>query len=67
MLLGLADQRIVRLDDGRVLIFGGALVALMVFRPEGILPSRRRRAEMEEGQAGMGTLGAADVTAEASP
>ena len=51
----------------RDLIFGGALVALMIFRPEGILPSRRRRAEMEEGQAGLGTLGAADVTAEASP
>ncbi|HMC52750.1 MAG TPA: branched-chain amino acid ABC transporter permease, partial [Acidimicrobiales bacterium] len=49
----------------RVLIFGGALVLLMVFRPEGILPSRRRRAEMEAGQAGLGALGAEITASEA--
>jgi branched-chain amino acid transport system permease protein len=45
-------------SDLRVLIFGGALVLMMIFRPEGLLPSRTRRAEMEAGEAGMGALGA---------
>jgi branched-chain amino acid transport system permease protein len=50
-------------SDLRVLIFGGALVLMMIFRPEGLLPSRTRRAEMEAGEAGLGALGAevADV------
>jgi branched-chain amino acid transport system permease protein len=30
----------------------------MVFRPEGLLPSRRRKAELAEGSGGMGTMGA---------
>ncbi|HVQ91790.1 MAG TPA: branched-chain amino acid ABC transporter permease [Mycobacteriales bacterium] len=42
----------------RVLIFGAALVIMMIIRPEGLLPSRRRRAELAEGTGGMGTLGA---------
>jgi branched-chain amino acid transport system permease protein len=51
-------------SDLRVLIFGGLLVVMMVFRPEGLLPSRQRRAEMKEGQGGMGKLGA-EVSLEA--
>ena len=48
----------------RTLLFGASLVALMAFRPQGLLPSGRRRAEMTSGQGGMGTMGgvAADVT-----
>jgi branched-chain amino acid transport system permease protein len=47
------------LNDYRTLMFGVALIAVMIFRPEGILPSRRRRAEFREGQdATGGTLGA---------
>jgi branched-chain amino acid transport system permease protein len=34
--------------DYRLVIFGAALVAVMVLRPEGILPSRRRKAEFEQ-------------------
>ncbi len=43
--------------DYRVLAFGGALVLMMIVRPEGLLPSRRRRAELAEGTGGMGSLG----------
>ena len=44
------------LNDYRTLMFGIALIAVMIFRPEGILPSRRRRAELREGQDGMPSL-----------
>ncbi len=36
--------------DARFLIFGGVLVLVMVLRPQGILPSRRRAAELEGGE-----------------
>jgi branched-chain amino acid transport system permease protein len=42
----------------RILIFGVALVVMMIFRPQGLLPSRRRQAEIEYHDAGSG-LGAA--------
>ncbi|MFI0349574.1 branched-chain amino acid ABC transporter permease [Actinomadura sp. 9N407] len=45
-------------DDYRMLLFGAALVAMMVFRPEGLWPSRQRKAELAEGTGGMGSLGA---------
>lgn len=41
----------------RVLVFGAALVVMMIFRPQGLLPSRRRAAELKEAGAG-DTLGA---------
>ena len=34
--------------DYRLVIFGAALVAVMVLRPEGLLPSQRRKAEFEQ-------------------
>jgi branched-chain amino acid transport system permease protein len=42
----------------RILIFGAALVLMMALRPEGIWPSRQRRAELREGTGGMGSMGA---------
>jgi branched-chain amino acid transport system permease protein len=44
-------------QDYRVLLFGAALVLMMALRPEGIWPSRRRKAEFEEGSGGMGSMG----------
>ncbi|MDQ1723547.1 MAG: branched-chain amino acid transport system permease protein [Frankiaceae bacterium] len=42
----------------RFLIFGALLVVLMIYRPQGLLPSRRRRAELVEGGGGgMGRMG----------
>lgn len=38
-------QQIFDPDNVRMLIFGVALVAMMLFRPEGLLPSRRRKEE----------------------
>ena len=45
-------------QDYRVLLFGAALVLMMALRPEGIWPSRRRKAELAEGTGGSGALGA---------
>jgi branched-chain amino acid transport system permease protein len=51
-------ERFRELSDYRFLIFGASLVLVMILRPEGLLPSRRRRAELAEGTGGMGSLGA---------
>jgi len=32
----------------RMLLFGAALIAMMIFRPEGLIPSRRRKQELLE-------------------
>jgi branched-chain amino acid transport system permease protein len=41
------------ITEYRVLLFGAALVAIMVFRPQGLIPSRQRAAELAEaGEAG---------------
>ncbi len=45
-------------DEYRVLMFAGLLVLMMVFRPQGLFPSRQRRAELQEGSGTMGALGA---------
>jgi len=34
-------------QESRYMIFGGALVLMMIFRPQGIIPSRRRTAELK--------------------
>ncbi len=57
-LIGWLPERFRELQDYRVLAFGAVLVLMMALRPEGLLPSRRRKAEFAEGGGGMGSLGA---------
>jgi branched-chain amino acid transport system permease protein len=55
-------ERFRGLAEYRILFFGAALVLMMALRPEGLLPSRRRRAELAEGTGGMGSMGAEVAT-----
>ncbi|WP_433263330.1 branched-chain amino acid ABC transporter permease [Actinosynnema sp. CS-041913] len=57
-LIGWLPERFRDFAEYRILIFGGVLVLMMALRPEGLLPSRRRKAELHEGTGGMGTMGA---------
>jgi branched-chain amino acid transport system permease protein len=49
-------ERFRSLEKDRILFFGAALIVLMIFRPEGLIPNRRRRAETRDvlGGGGMG-------------
>ncbi|MBW3667919.1 MAG: ATP-binding cassette domain-containing protein [Actinobacteria bacterium] len=51
------------ITEYRVFLFGGALVVMMVFRPQGLLPSRQRAAELAEAGEGaaLGAVPDADV------
>ena len=51
------------ITEYRVLLFGLALVLMMIFRPQGLLPSRQRAAELAEATQGRSMLGAAPVEA----
>jgi branched-chain amino acid transport system permease protein len=35
------------LSDYRLLLFGGVMVLMMLYRPQGLLGSRRRKTEMQ--------------------
>jgi branched-chain amino acid transport system permease protein len=61
-LIGWLPERFRALQDYRVLAFGAVLVLMMILRPEGLLPSRRRKAELAEGGGGSGHLGAEVAT-----
>jgi branched-chain amino acid transport system permease protein len=66
--VGWLPERFRGLQDYRYLIFGASLVIIMIFRPEGLLPSRVRRAEIESRQATSGHMGAeVDVQQVESP
>ena len=56
-LIAWLPERFRGFEEYRVLTFGAALVIMMIIRPEGLLPSRQRRAELAEGTGGMGALG----------
>jgi branched-chain amino acid transport system permease protein len=70
--IGWLPERFRFLAEYRILAFGAVLVLMMAVRPEGLLPSRQRKAELREGTGGMGTMGAevpgpdSDSTAEVS-
>jgi branched-chain amino acid transport system permease protein len=51
----------------RTLLFGAALVAVMVFRPQGLLPSRQRAAELTEAGPTEGLAATPGVTDEPDP
>ena len=51
-LLAYLPERFRFLDSTRVFWYGVALVVMMIFRPQGILPSRRRAAELADPEAG---------------
>ena len=55
--LGIPALMAVDLSRSRLMIFGLALVILMLWRPEGLFPSARRRAELHEADAGAPTPG----------
>jgi branched-chain amino acid transport system permease protein len=38
------------LGDARLLVFGAVLVIVMILRPQGLIPSKRRAAELTEGE-----------------
>jgi len=42
-------ERFRSLGDARFLVFGMVLVLVMVLRPQGLLPSKRRAAELKGG------------------
>lgn len=47
VLVGLPDL-LREFADFRLLIYGAILVALMLFKPEGLIPSKRRKRELHE-------------------
>ncbi|MCD0448762.1 branched-chain amino acid ABC transporter permease [Actinocorallia sp. API 0066] len=57
-LIAWIPERVRGVEEYRVMVFGAALVIMMALRPEGILPSRQRKAELAEGSGGMGAMGA---------
>jgi branched-chain amino acid transport system permease protein len=60
--VGYLPERFRSFQQTRELWFGAALVVMMIFRPQGLVPARRRQAEMRDptkpGGASTGPLGA---------
>jgi branched-chain amino acid transport system permease protein len=53
-------------DADRFIYFGAVIMIMMVFRPQGLLPSRRRSQEIKLSESGLGSadsLGSGEVTA----
>jgi branched-chain amino acid transport system permease protein len=48
ILIGYLPERFRGFAEYRVLVFGAALVLVMIFRPQGVVPNRRRAAEFED-------------------
>ncbi|HEY1969396.1 MAG TPA: branched-chain amino acid ABC transporter permease [Pseudonocardia sp.] len=65
-LIAWLPERFRGFQDYRIMIFGAVLVIMMALRPQGLLPSRQRRAEFASGEAGVG-LGAEVPDASTAP
>ena len=52
VLVSYLPERFRDFQETRYLVFGLALVVLMIFRPQGLIPNRRRAAEIAEGEEG---------------
>ena len=50
------DRQTLNFTDYQYLLFGGALVLMMLFRPEGLFPSQRRRRELHVADEMAGTF-----------
>lgn len=50
LLLVVLPEKLRFFQEQRLLLFGAALILMMRFRPEGIIPSSRRRREFREGE-----------------
>jgi branched-chain amino acid transport system permease protein len=48
VVIGYLPERFRGFSEYRVLVFGAALVVMMIFRPQGLVPNRRRAAELED-------------------
>jgi branched-chain amino acid transport system permease protein len=60
LLHGVVGGTSVNVTEYRVMLFGLALILMMLFRPQGLLPSRQRAAELAEATPGRG-LGVSPV------
>ncbi|MEI7548140.1 MAG: branched-chain amino acid ABC transporter permease, partial [Actinomycetota bacterium] len=49
-LVGYLPERFRNYQEWRIFMFGLALVVMMIFRPQGILPSRQRSSELHHPQ-----------------
>ena len=43
-------ERLREFEDLRMLLFGACLVLIMIYRPQGLFPSSRRRRELQAGK-----------------
>jgi branched-chain amino acid transport system permease protein len=66
IVVGYLPERFRSFQDTRYLWFGAALVVMMIFRPQGLVPARRRQAEIKDvlkpGGSSTGPLGAEVLT-----
>jgi branched-chain amino acid transport system permease protein len=65
VLLIVLPEKLRFFQDQRLLLFGAALILMMRFRPEGLIPSSRRRREFKEGEGS--ALGAVPGSAAMAP
>jgi branched-chain amino acid transport system permease protein len=57
--LAIIPEKLRFLQDKRLLVFGIALILMMRFRPEGIVPNKRRRREFHDETSGADAMSAA--------